>query len=119
MADNECPKCGKSDFSNKSYMKRHHKFVHGESLVEQYECSIEGCNNITRNPKFCSQECLGKARRKYKYEACKRKECENQAYKFDYCSQDCANKDSWKKRDNPAKRPEVRKKISAAKTGQT
>lgn len=119
MSEIECPKCGKSDFTNKSYMKRHHKLVHGESLVEKYECSIDGCDNITTNPKFCSWECLGKARRQYEYGTCKRPDCNNETYKFNYCSNDCANKESWKKRDNAAKRPEVRKKISEAKKGQT
>lgn len=115
----ECPTCGKSEFTDESYMKRHHKLVHNESLVEKYECSIDNCNNITSNPKFCSQKCLGKARRKYEFGNCKRPECDNETYKFDYCSNKCANKESWKKRDNPVQRPEVREKISEAKKGQT
>ena len=119
MSEIECPKCGKSDFIDEGYMKRHHKLIHGESLVETYECSIDGCDNITTNPKFCSQECLGKARRQYEYGICKRPDCDKEVYKFDYCSNDCANKESWKNRDNPAKRPEVRKRISEAKKGQT
>ena len=117
MAEIECPECGKSNFTNESYMKRHHKLVHGESLVETYECSIEDCDNVTTNPKFCSEECLGKARRKYEYGICKRSECDNEVYKFDYCSTNCANKESWKKRDNPAKRPKVRRKIAWKQMG--
>lgn len=119
MSEIECPKCGKSDFTNESYMKRHHKIIHGESLVETYECSIDGCDNVTTNPKFCSQECLGKARRQYEYGTCEAPDCENQTYKTKYCSHDCANKNSWKIRDNAAKRPEVRKKIAEAKKGWT
>lgn len=119
MRSCECPTCGKKVFTNKSYMKKHHKLVHGESLREEYECSIDGCNNKSYNPKFCSQECLGKARRKYEKTSCKNPNCDNQVYKFDYCSHNCANKTSWKYRDNAAKRPEVRKKIAEAKKGQT
>lgn len=119
MSETQCPTCGKQDFTNENYMKRHHKLIHDESLVEKRECSLDGCTNKTRNPKFCSDTCMGKSRREYEYHECKRDECDNQAYKFDYCSSDCANKESWKKRDNPAKRPEVRKKISEAKKGQT
>lgn len=119
MGESECPTCGKTGFSDESYMKKHHKLVHGESLREEYECSIEGCDNVSYNPKYCSIECLGEARRKYEETECKRPECDEKVYKFDYCSHDCANKNSWKERDNPAKRPEVRKKISEAKKGQT
>jgi hypothetical protein len=117
MSNSECPTCGKDDFTNENYMKRHHKLVHDESLVEKYECSIDGCDNKTRNPKYCSEECLSKARRKYEESECKRPECNNQVYKRKYCSQNCANKHSWKNRDNPAKRPEVRKKISKKQMG--
>lgn len=119
MSDTECPTCGKDDFTNKSYMHRHHKLIHKQSLREKYVCTIDGCENVTYNPKYCSQECLGKDRRKYEYHECKRKVCDNTAYEFDYCSTNCANKETWKKRDNPAKRPEVRKKISEARTGIT
>lgn len=100
-------------------MKRHHKLIHGESLVEQYECSAPDCSNVTRNRKFCSQRCMGKVRRKYTFSPCKNPSCEKTVYKNDYCSRDCSNKTSWKKRDNPAKRPEVREKIAKAKEGQT
>lgn len=117
MSDLECPKCGKSDFTDESYMKRHHKLVHRESIREEYECSVEGCDTVTFNPKFCSDECMGIARRKYDETECKRPECSNMVYKFDYCSQNCANKNSWKYRDNPAKRSEVRKKIAEKQMG--
>lgn len=119
MNEKECPTCGKSEFTNESYMKKHHKLVHGESLREEYECSIDTCNNKSYNPKYCSEECLGKARRKYEFHTCSSPSCDNQVYKFSYCSRDCANKTTWKNRDNPAKRPEVREKISEAKKGWT
>ena len=115
MSEAKCPTCGKDDFSNKSYMKRHHKLIHDESLVEKRECSLYGCTNKTRNNKFCSDTCMGMHSREYEEQPCKNPECDEMAYKFDYCSQDCANKNSWKNRDNPAKRPEVREKISEAK----
>ncbi|MDY6761606.1 MAG: NUMOD3 domain-containing DNA-binding protein [Candidatus Nanohaloarchaea archaeon] len=112
-----CPRCGKTGFSSEDYMKRHHALVHGESLREEYECSAEGCDNVSHNPRFCSQECLGRARRKYEKKVCKREGCDGEAYKHDYCSRDCANQESWKNRDNPAKRPEVRQKLSAQRQG--
>ena len=117
MSETECPTCGKDDFTNENYMKRHHKLIHDKSLVEKRECSLDGCTNETRNSKFCSDTCMGKSRREYEYHECKRDGCDNQAYKFDYCSSDCANKESWKKRDNAAKRPEVRKKIAEKQMG--
>jgi len=117
MSKTKCPTCGKSDFSNKGYMKRHHKIVHGETLKEKNICQAEDCFEETFNPKFCSQDCLGKARRKYEYGICKAPNCEEEIYDAKYCSHDCANKESWKKRDNPAKRPEVRKKISEKQKG--
>lgn len=119
MSKTECPKCGKSDFTDESYMKKHHKLKHGESLREKYECSAENCDNLSYNPKFCSEECMGQSRRKYEDSVCKGPNCKNSVYKTDYCSQDCANKNSWKNRDNPAKRPEVRKKISEKQMGES
>ncbi len=117
MSETECPTCGKSDFSDESYMKRHHKLIHGESLRQKYECSIGGCNNKSYNPKFCSQECLGKARRAYEFGTCEAPECDNETYKQKYCSNNCANKNSWRYRDNAAKREEVRRKLSEMRKG--
>lgn len=113
-----CPTCGKTGFTSEDYMKRHHALVHGESLREEYECSAEDCDKVSHNPKFCSFECLGRARRKYEEKECAHPDCDASVYKQKYCSQDCANKDSWKTRDNPAKRPEVRQKISRKQRGQ-
>lgn len=98
-------------------MKRHHKIVYDESLVEKYGCSVDVCDNETRNPNFCSEECMSKARRQYNESECKNPDCEEQIYKKEYCSRDCANKHSWKERDNPSKRPEVRKKIAEKQMG--
>ncbi|MDY6768666.1 MAG: NUMOD3 domain-containing DNA-binding protein [Candidatus Nanohaloarchaea archaeon] len=117
MSETACPTCGKGGFSSDGYMKRHHALVHGESLREECECSAEGCDNVSPNPKFCSFECLGKARREYEENGCAHPDCDEEVYKQKYCSQDCANKESWKNRENPAKRPEVRKKISRKQRG--
>ncbi|MFB6115502.1 MAG: NUMOD3 domain-containing DNA-binding protein [Candidatus Nanohalobium sp.] len=117
MEDTECPTCGKEDFSNESYMKRHHKLAHDESLREKYECSLDGCDNKSCNPKFCSEECLGKARRKYEKSECKNSNCNAQVYKFEYCSRECANKSTWNDRTNPAKRPEIQDKIADSQKG--
>ena len=117
MLETKCPTCGKDDFTNENYMKRHHKLIHDESLVEKRECSLDGCTNKTRNSKFCSDTCMGKSRREYEEQICKNSECETTVYKFDYCSRDCANKNTWTERHNPAKRPEVQKKISEKQIG--
>lgn len=118
MTDTECTTCGKTNFTNKNYMKRHHKLVHGETLKEKTECQAEDCTEKTFNDKFCSQECLGKARRKYEYGTCEREGCQEETYKTKYCSNNCANKESWKHRENPAKRPEVREKLSEMRKGE-
>jgi len=115
--DTKCPTCGVSDFSNRSYMKRHHKLIHGETLKEKTVCANEDCNKETYNGKFCGQECMGQHRRKYETQTCKRPGCEEEVYKTQYCSVDCANKETWKNRDNPAKRKEVRQKISEKQQG--
>lgn len=118
MSEVKCPTCGKEDFSNENYMKRHHKLKHDESLVEKYECSVDGCDNKTRNPKFCSDECMSKARRQYEESECKNLECDEEVYKKEYCSRDCANSHTWRNRDNAAKRDEVREKLSEMRTGE-
>jgi len=118
MSGPECPTCGKSDFSDEQYMKRHHTLVHDESLREEYECSLDGCNNRTHNPRFCSTECFGKAKRKHEKSECRREGCNELVYKHEYCSHNCANKETWKRRDNPAKRPEVRQKLSEMRQGE-
>lgn len=117
MSDIECPECGKDNFTDKSYMRRHHKLVHGETLREKSVCSSENCNNKTFNEKFCSEECMGDFRRKYEYNECNRKGCSKETYKFGYCSRECANNETWKERDNPAKRDEVKEKLSRMRKG--
>ena len=118
MTTNEkCPTCGKTGFTNKSYMKRHHKIVHGKTLKQKTTCHAKNCQKETYNDKFCSQKCMGKTRQKHNTTECQHPDCKKQVYNGKYCSRTCANKNTWKQRDNPAKRKNVRQKISEKQKG--
>jgi len=64
----ECPTCGRSDFSSRSYMKSHHKQAHGESIAG-VKVACDWCGDEMRRPRcdieraenlFCDEECYGK-----------------------------------------------------------
>ncbi len=69
----ECPTCG-DEFDSEMGMKVHHNSVHGESLVETSTCEHCGDEYTVDSGsrgRFCSLECVGKAKRKRVEKDCK------------------------------------------------
>lgn len=66
MSSTPCPTCGRDDFSDDSYMKKHHSMAHDES-ISGFTTTCTYCGDtIIKDVKehaegrsFCDQECMG------------------------------------------------------------
>lgn len=66
MASSPCPTCGRHDFADDSYMKRHHSMAHGESIAGfETECTECGSEIVkvqkehAEGLSFCDKSCEG------------------------------------------------------------
>lgn len=71
MTSTPCPTCGRHDFADDSYMKRHHAQVHGESIAgfpttctECGDTVIKVQESHTKGLSFCNKECESEWRTK-------------------------------------------------------